>query len=169
MLIHLAQILSGRTSVESISSTLEIPADILKDYSVEVTEPLDVRGEISMDIQDEVRVNLLYRVGFVFNCARCLIPVKKSIENTLEKVIYLKRSGEDYDDDKAYVEGYSLNVGDMVIEDLVLNMPNGVICNVDCKGLCASCGANLNETECSCDNEDIDPRLLELKKFFTEG
>lgn len=168
MFIHLAKIFSGRSSSEAVAFKLEVPADILKDYSVAKAESLDVRGVISMDIQDEVCVNLSYRADFEFICVRCLASVKKSIENTIEKVIYLKRSGEDYDDDCAFIDGTTFDADSMVIEDLVLNMPQGVICGENCKGLCGACGVNLNEAECTCENDDIDPRLLELKKFFTE-
>ena len=41
-----------------------------------------------------------------------------------------------------------------------------LLCNENCKGLCPVCGCNLNVEECSCEVEDIDPRLAVLKDFL---
>jgi uncharacterized protein len=39
------------------------------------------------------------------------------------------------------------------------------LCRVDCKGLCAVCGTNLNTGSCSCKPDWEDPRLAVLKKL----
>ena len=52
-------------------------------------------------------------------------------------------------------------------EQIYLNLPLKSVCRDDCKGLCATCGANRNRIECACSGDQPDPRLaplLELKK-----
>ena len=39
---------------------------------------------------------------------------------------------------------------DDIRETLLLSMPIRIKCKEDCKGLCCSCGANLNKEKCSC-------------------
>ena len=39
---------------------------------------------------------------------------------------------------------------DDIRETLLLSMPIRIKCKEDCKGLCCSCGANLNTEKCSC-------------------
>lgn len=39
---------------------------------------------------------------------------------------------------------------DDIRENLLLSMPMRIKCKEDCKGLCTSCGANLNKEKCSC-------------------
>ena len=39
---------------------------------------------------------------------------------------------------------------DDIRENLLLSMPMRIKCKEDCKGLCFSCGANLNREKCSC-------------------
>jgi uncharacterized protein len=62
----------------------------------------------------------------------------------------------------------SLSVEEMVREQVLLALPVRALCREDCRGLCAHCGVNLNEDECSCSDEQ--PRdlrlapLLELKR-----
>ena len=54
-----------------------------------------------------------------------------------------------------------------VEECLFINEPFKVLCDEDCKGLCPSCGANLNQEQCSCgDDTDIDPRMEALKELL---
>ena len=38
-------------------------------------------------------------------------------------------------------------------EDILLAFPQIYLCEEDCKGLCFSCGKNLNKEECQCDCE----------------
>ncbi len=37
-----------------------------------------------------------------------------------------------------------------------------------CKGLCPKCGINLNEDQCDCESEYVDPRFEKLKELFPE-
>ena len=51
--------------------------------------------------------------------------------------------------------------------------PFVILCKEDCKGLCPTCGADLNEGPCACDSsDDIDPdnpfAVLKNLKFNEE-
>lgn len=166
MLINLIQILSGKSSGESLSFEIICDGSFLSEYGVDYCTPISVEAEISKQSGDELHIAQSYKCEMTFKCGRCLVPVKKSVENTIEKVIYLKKSGEEFDEDRAFLEGMNLNVEAIVMEDLIMNMPIQVLCSPNCKGLCVQCGIDLNENDCDCDNENLDPRLLELKKFF---
>jgi uncharacterized protein len=50
-----------------------------------------------------------------------------------------------------------------------LSIPLKVLCKDDCKGLCPRCGINLNDTSCSCDTTDTDPRWAPLSKLKDES
>ena len=43
-----------------------------------------------------------------------------------------------------------LNLTELVRQAIVLELPGEPLCREDCKGLCAQCGANLNDTQCDC-------------------
>lgn len=58
-----------------------------------------------------------------------------------------------------------IDLTEEVKEYLMLAIPMKVLCDDDCKGLCTSCGANLNEVTCECNNEKINPMWDELKKL----
>ena len=48
---------------------------------------------------------------------------------------------------------------------MVLAMDSKHVCSEDCKGLCATCGADLNEGPCGCKPE-IDPRFAALAQLL---
>lgn len=56
-----------------------------------------------------------------------------------------------------------LDISQDVLDALVLAIPSKCLCREECKGLCCRCGANLNEGECSCPKDEVDPRWQALK------
>lgn len=58
-----------------------------------------------------------------------------------------------------------LNLADVAWEQLMLAMPVSPLCKSDCKGLCPSCGANLNLGDCGCEKDDSDPRMAPLRNL----
>jgi uncharacterized protein len=67
--------------------------------------------------------------------------------------------------DFSFYQQDRLDVDELVLEQLELSLPTRILCQEDCKGLCAQCGIDLNTTSCNC-QPPMDPRwqaLTELK------
>lgn len=47
-------------------------------------------------------------------------------------------------------------------EQFMLAQPSMPLCHENCKGLCPSCGANLNQGDCGCRKDAADPRMAPL-------
>ena len=60
----------------------------------------------------------------------------------------------------------TLDLDELLRSDILLELPYKYLCSEDCKGLCASCGKNLNEGPCGCNLHQVDPRLEVLKKLI---
>lgn len=56
-----------------------------------------------------------------------------------------------------------LNLAGIGWEQFLLAIPVQPVCKEDCKGLCPTCGANLNEGNCACEKTSLDPRLAPLQ------
>jgi len=71
---------------------------------------------------------------------------------------------KDQDLDLSYLEvdQGSLNLCNVILEQVFLNLPMKPLHDPGCKGLCSRCGADRNETACGCRQETIDPRLEAL-------
>lgn len=67
--------------------------------------------------------------------------------------------------DEDVYEGEGFDTWPFVREQLLLALPDYVLCREDCKGLCVVCGADLNAGDCGCDRSVPDPRLAGLKNI----
>jgi len=47
----------------------------------------------------------------------------------------------------------------------MLSVPMKPLCREECKGICSSCGTDLNAGPCECKKQEVDPRLAPLQKL----
>lgn len=100
-------------------------------------------------------------------CARCGCELVYSVPFPLEAKITDKLANED-EDEFLLMTDYAIDEEELVRTALILEMPSRFLCKEDCKGLCPSCGKDLNSGACSCDNKEHDARWDALKDFFSE-
>jgi uncharacterized protein len=60
-------------------------------------------------------------------------------------------------------QGVEVSLSGLLWEEFLLALPVKPLCSTGCKGLCPSCGSNLNTSSCACKNEEGDPRLAALR------
>lgn len=73
---------------------------------------------------------------------------------------------EDPEAPEAFVlDGDSLDLDELLETALILDMETKFLCSEDCKGLCPTCGKNLNEGPCDC-RKKADPRLAVLEQLL---
>ena len=73
--------------------------------------------------------------------------------------------GESDDPDAFVLDGDGLDLTETLSTLYILDMETKFLCDPDCKGLCSSCGANLNLGPCGC-RKEIDPRLAVLEQLL---
>ena len=97
-------------------------------------------------------------------CDRC--GKEFSREKVVELNSLVAQELEDEENDEILLlEGTELDLDQVVREAFVLAMDTKNLCSDDCKGLCAKCGANLNDGPCGC-KPDVDPRLAVLAQLL---
>jgi uncharacterized metal-binding protein YceD (DUF177 family) len=109
-------------------------------------------------------------VGAVFqDCRRCLDRVERRIDVNISLLFapsdLLEDDGETY---RLELGVREIDLGPYVREEVVLAIPSFAECRVDCRGLCAGCGENLNEGECKCSPGGTDPRWDALRTLETK-
>ena len=103
---------------------------------------------------------------FLGSCDRCLSRFSRGGKLETEHLLIL--SDEDSEDENAILldDSYLLDLDDVIQADLCLEMPMKSLCKPDCKGLCPSCGQDLNAGVCACSAKEVDPRLAALRQFL---
>ena len=97
-------------------------------------------------------------------CDRCLKPFRQELRLPVSTL--LAETLEDEENDEiVLLEDGAVDLDEVFTTALVLSMDSKHVCDQDCKGLCATCGANLNEGPCGC-RKEIDPRLAALAQLL---
>lgn len=97
-------------------------------------------------------------------CDRCLKPFSQEL--TLPVSTLLAEELEDEENDEiVLLENGEADLDEIFTTALVLSMDAKHVCSEDCKGLCPTCGANLNDGPCGC-RKEIDPRLAALAQLL---
>lgn len=99
-------------------------------------------------------------------CYRCLSAVDKTLELEIKENFI--NSADVGQSDMYPFEGKVLDISKALTDNIILNLPMKQLCSEKCRGLCSKCGANLNEVQCGCGDDDVDPRMEGLKKFFEQ-
>lgn len=98
-------------------------------------------------------------------CDRCAVETEKEFRFSFIHPITTNPE-EAEEDETVLAENYSVELDSLLQADLLLELPMKYLCREECKGLCPSCGVNLNESECNCILHQVDPRLEVLKKLI---
>lgn len=65
----------------------------------------------------------------------------------------------------AYYSEDTIDLDELIFEQIMLQIPIKPLCAETCRGLCPHCGTNLNMASCGCRRESFDERLAVLKDF----
>ena len=99
-------------------------------------------------------------------CDRC--GKKFSREKVVELNCLLAAELEDEENDEIYLlEGNEVDLDEVAGTAFILAMDTKNLCSDNCKGLCAKCGADLNNGPCGC-RPEVDPRLAALAQLLDD-
>ncbi len=145
----------------------------LQTQDVKQVAPLEVSAAAEL-IDGQIRVEGHLETKIELPCARCLEAVVEDVSRSFD-LLYApmpkdlkpeteERLKED-DSEIAFFEGEGIFLADVLREQVLLALPMKAICQSDCRGLCPTCGANLNHEECRCETHATDPRLAPLARL----
>ena len=100
-------------------------------------------------------------------CMRCLEETNVALEFSLDELFFYPPEAAPAGENRVGEDGM-IDLGPLVRELSLLSFPTKVLCRPDCLGLCQECGANLNDGDCGCPADDIDPRLAALQTLLND-
>ena len=134
-----------------------------------------VRAPVAYDLQlvkQESSVRVEGRVEAVVeaSCSRCAKRFPIAVDRRFSELFaaaddrqgVLRRELDGNDLDLDYYQGDAIDGLQLLAEQIFLELPMKILCAEDCKGLCPTCGADLNHIDCDCE-ANVDPRWASLK------
>lgn len=152
-----------RAGAVETSGRIEPSDPLWAGSEVVLAAPLDVTGRFSAAGEGKYFWHARMRTTLRLECRRCLAPVEQPFRHEVELLFLGEEEAVD-EDAGCYVipaRAQELDLRDAVREELVLAVPQYVECRADCRGLCPTCGANLNAGPCPC-RPERDPRWASL-------
>ncbi len=106
------------------------------------------------------------RCNYTAPCDRCGEICSDKLCVDINYTLVQSLANDDEKDGFIVVSDKKINIKEILLSDLILNVPMKHLCSEDCKGICAGCGKNLNLHRCDCHNDEVDPRLAALKELL---
>jgi uncharacterized protein len=155
---------------------LEIEADLPPDFPLAKGKDIRLRGPLAVRLEaTRAGHDLLVRGrltgGVEIQCRRCLEPVVQQID---DEVSFIFRASIDQftaERDEVYIlpaGAREVDLTDAVREQLLLSIPEFVVCREECRGLCPRCGIDLNKGTCTCEESEIDERWAPFRKLKSD-
>ena len=162
MKIQISDIVSGKGRHKNIDYTFEMNPFEFEGDIIKPVSSCSVQGDISS--KDNILVlNVNIKVNLEMNCSRCLDTFIYPIDIDIEERFTNDSNSED---EAIIVIDDVLDINEVVETSIISTLPIKRVCKTNCKGLCQTCGCNLNHGSCTCDKEDVDVRFEVLKGFF---
>jgi uncharacterized protein len=138
-------------------------------------EPVELGGQsyLAPDGEADVRVDishmttgyamrLRYRVTLAGPCMRCLEDADYTLKIDSREV---DQPGGGEDLMSPYLDGDVLDLAAWARDAMVLALPTQILCSKECRGLCAVCGANLNDEPEHAHEKEPDGRWSKLSEI----
>ena len=140
---------------KNVSLELEFHNLEFANREIEIKDPIGLELEI-FNTRDSFVVEGKIQAELVLSCSRCLQKYSSKVKLDISEDV-LKSEMEDQEE---------LYLDDIIKDNIILSLPMKPLCSENCKGICPECGQDLNEGECDCEIETVDPRLAKLKDFY---
>jgi uncharacterized protein len=161
LLVNAAELLRRPGNQKTVALTVPLAAlDVHHDDRFAEDAEAEVTFELE-SLSDGIVVDGTVIVPWQGTCRRCLADTGgvsvSEVHELYQRVIT--------DPDAFEIVGDQIDLQPVAREAVLLDAPSTPLCDPECKGLCPTCGANLNEGACTCTPPPADPRWSVLDQL----
>ncbi len=162
MIFDVQEILKAPGTRVRLEGKLDVPSD---NGDVTFSDDAVFSGTLS-NVGGVLEFEALATGSFTVPCARCTKMTKQSFSVSVFET--LADETADVTDKHAIIPltDTAVDLNEVIWPEILLSLQARYLCKDDCKGLCAMCGADLNETTCDCREDEIDPRFAGLRDLL---
>lgn len=121
---------------------------------IKLKTPLKGRAEI-MRIDEGFNVRATdIETKVELQCDRCLKPYSQPIRiKSTERIFHMDPPEKVEDINDLFLvdrKRLSVDISEMLRQEIILHFPSNLVCSSGCKGLCGVCGKDKNKSPCKC-------------------
>ncbi|GAC1406294.1 MAG: hypothetical protein NVSMB52_19860 [Chloroflexota bacterium] len=176
---------SPTTYLYNVSRLLKSEVGQTRTYEFASDEPMDLDDSVASDIHGQVKFTLT-NLGVIadvhasatldLTCARCLEPGQSTISVQFQEEFQpeidiatgLPSRTPRSEDAFSISQNHMVDLTEPLRQNLVLSIDLIPVCSRDCKGLCPTCGTNLNTETCACPPIKPPNPFEALQSLFSE-
>ncbi|MDO4711223.1 MAG: DUF177 domain-containing protein [Peptostreptococcaceae bacterium] len=165
--MDLRSILNGERLTLNVDIRFD-PDELDDEHGIRYLSPLDIKG-IIRNTGSFLELKAKIATDISVDCARCLAEVELPIDLDVEAIL-MTEDQRSWDDeyDSFVIEKEEIDMASLASSEILQFIPLQPLCSEGCHGLCSGCGADLNEEECTCE-EQTDSRFDILKQLLNKG
>lgn len=150
--------------------------DLIKQGSVSFNDT--IHGTLTATwAGDVIEVSGRLLSAVTMSCSRCLAPVSRALDT--EVLLCYSSASDDTpvaedlevrseEMGLIYFAGTEIDLRPDLEQEIVMALPQQLICREACRGLCPVCGINLNQDQCKCERPVLHAGLEALRNFKVE-
>jgi uncharacterized protein len=162
-----------------IAYEIDEPPIVDPESGLKCVEPVRGRATFS-NTGSHVVIRGSFATSIEVDCARCLGNYQVAIEAPIEEsflipghipdVVEEEEDGEESlaQEPESIFEENLLDLTELLRQNILLAMPIKPVCSEECKGLCPTCGRNLNEGPCECPQDTGGSAFAGLASLLVE-
>jgi uncharacterized protein len=162
---------SLETKAVQVDGSLGADDPVWEKGDLRPTEPIHVKGRLSSASEGRFYFSGRMEGSVRLPCRLCLEEVDVEVDDDVHFLL-AEIGAEEADDPEVFLydsNAHSIDLRPAIRETWLLSAPAYVQCSEDCKGLCPTCGTNLNESTCNCSTTRTDPRWDALRKHQSKA
>jgi uncharacterized protein len=132
----------------------------LRFENARVEGPMEVSGR-AIGLIDAVEADFTVSAMAHLTCTRCLSEWEARIEAHSQQFFRRVPDEEGYP-----IVGDEIDLYEPARDELALALPTSPLCREDCRGLCPTCGTDLNGDPCGGHGDDSDSPFATLRDLF---
>lgn len=170
----------------NVSQLLKSDVGQARQYEFESDEPIDLEGDVANNLRGTVRF-MLTNFGILarihadatlhLTCARCLEPFQtptavdfeEEYQPLIDIATGLPFQGPRSDTAFTITQNHTIDLTEALRQHLLLAVEIIPVCRDDCRGLCQTCGVNLNLEQCACPPPEVASPFAVLQHLLVEA
>ncbi|MGD2101430.1 MAG: DUF177 domain-containing protein [Acidimicrobiia bacterium] len=157
LVVEVGDIVGHPEAKREVSGSVQVSLRLGDTY---VKAPMSVVGAVSGTVEGAL-ATFTASAPATCTCVRCLTEWEETIETT-----GAQHFGSVPDEDGYAIDDGTVDLAGPAIDELALALPSAPVCKPDCKGLCPTCGSDLNSDPCDGHGEDSDSPFAVLKDLL---
>lgn len=168
MLLDISDLISKKKMHKEVDVSFKGNNIIFEGEEVVFIDPINIKGIFRLT-GDIINFDGTAKTTLNLACSRCLENFNYPIEIEIHEKFSKFNHEDDENSEIIMINNDKVDFSPVIETNTILSLPIKKLCSEDCKGLCSECGTNLNHSNCNCERNDVDPRLVKLREFFSNN